>query len=185
LAFARTSSYERSPMQPRRTPFRITLDRLTQDFARAVFEAVRHATVAELLGMADTKAQRGAPPSTPAIARNASAPMPARRPAPKRVRPARPSPAAAPPVDEPLMPDGIEIDAQALLASIEPERVQVPTDQGERSMPEVLQPEPVPAPPASEPRATPSPTLREGEEALRTENGHVVLRRRRAAESAA
>src|SRR5579872_3982914 len=107
-----TSSYEPTPMQPRRTPFRATLDRLVQEFAHAVVQAACKATLAEILGMPDreerTVARIGARPESAAAA-------PARVARPQKARrPRGPAPKATPAsvIAEPEMAEGTEIDAQ-------------------------------------------------------------------------
>ena len=185
MAFTLTSSYDPVPMEPKRTPFRVTLDRLTQDFARAVLDAVRRATIAELLGMPSPDPRPGNRATSPAAPpREAKAPARTRRPQKARAARGR-TPAPLPTVlDEPEMAEGTEIDAQVLLAAIEvepPPRERVGPDSTTR----LLEPSAPPPPPAQEPTRRTTPALRDGEQALRTGSGHVVLRRRRGAESAA
>ena len=168
-------------MQPRRTPFRATLDRLTQEFAHAVVQAVCKATLAEVLGMPDREERPVARPA----ARPAPRPVAPASPAPRRsARTARTKPLApASPVPEPEMAEGTEIDAQALLAAIDREPAAAARGRDEARPPTPLV-EPPPAAPPSERRSTPSPPLRDGEQAMRTGAGHVVLRRRRSGDAA-
>ena len=186
LAFGLTSSYDPVPMEPRRTPFRVNLDRLTQNFARAVLDAVRRANIAEILGMPSADPRPGNRATSPAApSREAKEPARARK--PQKARAARgPAPAPLPTVlDEPEMAEGTEIDAQALLASIDAE-LPPRAWENQGSLTPLLEP-PAPPPPAPPPEPTrrSTPALRDGEQALRTGSGQVVLRRRRAAESAA
>jgi hypothetical protein len=180
LAFVLTSSYEPTPMQPRRTPFRATLDRLVQEFAHAVVQAACKATLADILGMperAEHTIARAPARREPLATPPAKA---ARRRKPRETHAPGAKAAPTPVVAEPEMAEGTEIDAQALLASID--RVPPPRAHEGAASPAIFEPPAAapPPPPPSERRTAPVPALREGEQAVRTGAGHVVLRRRRA-----
>ncbi|MGO8992655.1 MAG: hypothetical protein ACLQVI_04960 [Polyangiaceae bacterium] len=174
-------------MKRRRPSFRATLDRLTQDFAQAVFDAVCRATLAEVLGiLSDEKEERTSASFAPPTRRTSVAARKRKPRATRSVAAARRDVPALP--DDAEMTEGTEIDARAVLASLELEPTPPPpAPEVDESTTRLLE---APAPrspetPPPQPAKRAEPALREGEQALRTKGGQVVLRRRRGTQTAA
>jgi hypothetical protein len=169
----------------RPTPFRVALEQLTDALVQAVLEAVRGATVVEILETSTTAAEepRPAPGLRP---RRTGLPAPAAGRAP-RDRRRRQAPTitrtVAASTEAPTSPDSepsmaTEIDAVAMLAALERQTTGI--DERPSGAPSVTTaPVVVPTFVSAAPSARP-PALRPGEEVLRTATGGVVLRRRRA-----
>jgi len=164
-----------------RTPFRLALEELTETFAQAVLDAVRDATIRQLLEIDAPPVRRAArtttipaPLETPPEPTNGAAVVRPRKPrTERRTDLDEPSRAiSAPP--ESALAAGTEIDALAMLASLEPQTAAFDT-------PAVAErPAPMPAePPIVEPPAIVALAPQPGEDLLHTATGSIVLRRRR------
>jgi hypothetical protein len=105
-------------MKRTRPSFRATLDRLTQDFAQAVLDAACRVIVAEMLGPSSAAKREIAPASSAAPVRRASR-VKARARKPKAVRATTATRREVATRDDTELIEGTEIDARAVLASLE------------------------------------------------------------------